>query len=669
MTDRDPFRLETSSGMRPATGLGERVLVGLAVVALVSGGAVGVSNVLRGDPATADASGSPSASPHPTPRSFPTPTPRPLRIVQLASGTLPRNVPQVSGFSGWIRTTRDVVIRADPDPTAQQLGILAAGQIGTAYEQQPEETGRPGWLELQDPLTGWVLGDDGITRYTSTDFLQSGWVNTVAAGPDGFVALGTSSTMTSHWLPPFPLASRDGAAWVKAGTEPFAGWDLSSVVWGPAGWLASAATYGDSGESQIWLWNSRDGVSWRLLGSMGSAANWPDSLTASQDGYLLVTESNGGLGGGERSIWYSTDGSSWQERATPPGWFPQQSWMRIVGSPGGFFAWGERGTLGYGAVGNQFAGFTADGQSWAPVTDGPQGQASQVLGVNGGFLALDSDSQTGTPRAWTGALRRGRLEWRRETGADAALAGGVVTSMAWDGQQAYAFGWDRSTEAPLVWTINGSGWTRAPLPASFGAIPTLAAAGPAGVVVVGHRPSLRGDNPRFWRRDSYGEWLPEAQPIIERVPDPATDHCPALPNDLPGFLVLDRAAAVVCFGTAPITVRGYSVSCGGCSDPFDETSQPAWLAGPGANQLFLKAIAGNDGGWDASVVLSPSVAGEPDWVNAWVEVTGHFDDPAAATCHHQPRVDELAYWSGQQSFIDGCRQAFVVTRVSVVSGP
>jgi len=50
-------------------------------------------------------------------------------------------------------------------------------------------------------------------------------------------------------------------------------------------------------------------------------------------------------------------------------------------------------------------------------------------------------------------------------------------------------------------------------------------------------------------------------------------------------------------------------------------------------------------------------------------LTGHFDDPAAATCHSPPTADALQSWQGQQALVNQCRQTFVATAVKVVSGP
>ncbi|MGH2358662.1 MAG: hypothetical protein ACRDGJ_11770, partial [Candidatus Limnocylindria bacterium] len=69
------------------------------------------------------------------------------------------------------------------------------------------------------------------------------------------------------------------------------------------------------------------------------------------------------------------------------------------------------------------------------------------------------------------------------------------------------------------------------------------------------------------------------------------------------------------------------------------------------------------------VVLHPSLEFDPGWVRTWVEVTGHFDDPAATSCTFTPPREEEWWYSGREQAINGCRIQFVVTAVTPVEGP
>jgi hypothetical protein len=88
---------------------------------------------------------------------------------------------------------------------------------------------------------------------------------------------------------------------------------------------------------------------------------------------------------------------------------------------------------------------------------------------------------------------------------------------------------------------------------------------------------------------------------------------------------------------------------------------------PTTNQLYLAAVR-TSSDWITQVAVSPTLHIEPSWTGAWLDITGHFDDPEAATCHYEPGNDDLLYWSGPQTTIDQCRQTFVVTDVKVVPG-
>jgi hypothetical protein len=179
---------------------------------------------------------------------------------------------------------------------------------------------------------------------------------------------------------------------------------------------------------------------------------------------------------------------------------------------------------------------------------------------------------------------------------------------------------------------------------------------------------LRGDNPVAWHRTAAGGWLPEPNPLLALAPDPIGAECPALPADLLEFSVADVAGIISCHGDAPITFEGLSVPCDGCAGSADGDPQPAWLMNPYTNVLYMSPIA-TDSGWQTTLILGPSLKLDPAWVDHRLRITGHFDDPAALTCHQDVTADTVEWWTGPQSVITGCRQSFVVTDVTVLSGP
>jgi hypothetical protein len=124
MSDRDRFEVEMSPGMQPSGGAGERILVGLAVIALLGGLVIVAGKVLPNPGNVADASVAPSGIPIGTQR--PAPTPAPARVLSVIEPDFsPEPVNQPVTFSGWVRAKADLVIRATPALDGADLGVFA----------------------------------------------------------------------------------------------------------------------------------------------------------------------------------------------------------------------------------------------------------------------------------------------------------------------------------------------------------------------------------------------------------------------------------------------------------------------------------------------------------------------------------------------------------------
>jgi hypothetical protein len=666
MTDREIFDLELSPGEQPPSGIGDRVLVGIAGIALLAGLAIAVINAVPHEE-TAEASAAPSAAPSRTP--VPIPTPAPARVATVAPPDIEIvQQPYQQGFSGWIRALTDVIIVAGPEPDAARTGVLAKGSA--AYvDQENEPSGEPGWLHVQDP-EGWIAsikdGEQLVRRYAWPRYRSSGWVNGLTSGPQGALAMITPVSDPDRNTPSTPTVSSDGATWRSGASSAFGGWEPITPAWGPAGWLAVTYVSDASDTNRIWLWKSADGRDWNRLGMLaGINGEYPSQLVGSDRGYLLLTDSQGYGGGAPGTTWFSPDGRTWTQSTDRAMNGSITGERRIRPLAGGFYMWDFSAQPLTGA---RFAAFSADGLTWRRVA-GQDGVNLQVTSVGSRTIGIDADLPTLEARVWSGTFARGQLVWIRRPEMDAPFAGGVVTQLVTDGERAYAFGWDRSSDRGLVWTLDGGTWTRAELPASFGGIPMAAAAWPGGVVAVGHRPNLRGDNPILWHLTPGGGWLPESDPIMAFVPEPTNGECPALPTDFLEFAVADASGIVACHGAEPFSFRAWSVPCDQGCYGYEGMAEPAWLLQPTDNQLYLTPTATNDGGWWSNAVVSPRLKVDRSWASAWVELTGHYDDPAAATCRRQPTADELQWWSGQQALITQCRTTFVTTDVKVVSGP
>ncbi len=639
-------------------------MIGLAGIALVLGVMIAISNLLPPS-AVSSASGTPVASASPTHEASRTPRPTrrpdPLRELTLDQATPePTPEPRAALFSGWIRAEVDLIVRRTPGLDAYTWGVLEAGAAARATESGEFSFGTDGWLMLEEPFAGgWVAtlsaGASLVERYPppanpSTEYLMS-----VGSGATGFLAFAQSESSTLGRSSVVALTSSDGQAWTRSATGfPRDTW-VPAPAWGPLGWLAAVTTYW-SNSPQTWLYQSGDGRNWTTLGRMTATSN---SLLGSDAGYLLTA-----YGDGTRPVpthWFSEDGLFWQE-AEDPG-FAASSRVNVVAVPGGFYAWDARLPVPQGDL---RAAFSADGQTWVPISEGPGGSMVLLASVGSRVIGLDL-SEDLEIRTWDGSISDG-LTWQRDSDGDAPFAGAMVSSLASDGQVAYAFGWDSATERPLVWVGTDAGFSRTGLPSGFEGLPHFGVAGPSGVALVGARPNLRAENPIFWHRTRAGGWAAEARPVIPVTPDPVGADCPPRPTDLLEFMGLATTLGPFCYADQPITLRAWSTGCEWCSEVGgDPGAEPAWLTQPSRNLLVLSPI--QSAGGDMSVVLAPALVSSQDLAYAWVELTGHFDDPAAGTCRASPATVASPWYSGAWQVVLICRQQFVVSAVRVVDGP
>jgi hypothetical protein len=641
--------VETTEGWQPRSSGGERILVALAAIALLGAALIVAGNLLHRGDAISAASG----SPRPTSPATPSPSPSPveLTVVPESSASAP---PAPTLFGGWIRAKADLQILASPDESATVVGTLPAGALAYA-DEQAEGSPELGWatIEAPDP-TGWVAtragGKDLVQRYLPADNPVAGSIWTVAAGPAGFVAIGNAAGRSSSSARPAIFASADGANWHLASEPPPSGFNPAGVAWGPKGWLLVGS---DAVSDGTLVWSSQDGDRWSLLGALPSV--YSQGMAGSSVGYLL--QSGGGRGPEVQPLWFSADGIRWSQ--SNPGLI---GYYRVTATTAGFYAAPPAACcLGQS---DAKAAFSTDGLTWSPSL--PNLLVGALDGVLLG-IEIGPDGLGGHPLR--GSFYRGQVGWRPVINGDAPFSGAVVTSIVSDGQRATAFGWDLTTEASLTWTSNGGPWTRHELPRAFDVHPMMAAAGQRGVVAVGGQWTPRGVNAVLWSQHADGAWEPEPSPVLGTLPDPSAGACDP-PTDAVAFVNLDRAMAVACYGDAPLTVRIWSASCDGCYGDAQGTYDEAWLSFPSRNSLFLEPVKW-PGQWSSNAVLAPAIgpAPDPSWLDAWLELKGHFDDPASTGCHWTPPPDQLQYYSGARQIIEGCRQQFVVTAVRVVHGP
>jgi hypothetical protein len=179
----------------------------------------------------------------------------------------------------------------------------------------------------------------------------------------------------------------------------------------------------------------------------------------------------------------------------------------------------------------------------------------------------------------------------------------------------------------------------------------------------------------FAARPAGSRPTPPASAIPEppTAPLPTPADCPADPVTIEAIVGLSPYDRAACFGSRKLTFRAWVVDPGEGYGGTCAPTTPRWLQPCVLPDWWLAADRTYNAGSEedhhvigAPKVLdalkSPGATGDLKGVGRWVEVTGHFDDPAAATCHTQPGPAGI----GQPplaSLVLQCREQFAVTRI------
>jgi hypothetical protein len=176
---------------------------------------------------------------------------------------------------------------------------------------------------------------------------------------------------------------------------------------------------------------------------------------------------------------------------------------------------------------------------------------------------------------------------------------------------------------------------------------------------------VAGDGLEWYRLGVAGDsvlWA-TAGSGTERYLEVVPPVCPAGDPDLGTVVEMindwDRLA---CFGNRPLSLVG-TYGCGGCGGTQAGSFEPFWLAGP-VRAEYLWVEFGRSRVLHLHVAPESGVAFPPD--GSIVRVTGHFNDPASASCRIS--VDD----DGQVTSIDPgtaelyCREQFVVDGFEVI---
>jgi hypothetical protein len=650
-----PVSVETVEGHRPSTTVGDRMMIGLAAVALVGGALIGVSKLLPGKPDSSIPSATAVASA--TRRATPTSPADVLRTFQL-NGEAPSTVArQPAGWQGWIRAVRRIKILGSPSQSAATLAVLQPGDAAWISD----DTHISEWIHVEAPVSGFIpkqrAAEPNAIRFGQHPLdVQSG-VESIVAGPDGqFLATGWSSQDYGSYVLGI---THGGNEWeLVDAPEMLEGITSFRAAYGPSGWIAVSTSLSDE-QPLPWIWQSDDGANWQRLGALGDLpidGIGPLQLAGSPQAYVMTALQDGfprGSAPGSPRILYSADGIVWSERPTVA------ASDRVVSSGLGFYAYVADETRQHPAA------FSEDGWDWSLVDTGEMRPLVGVAGSGGGWVALE---RVGTViRTWIARVENGRLVWHHDLATEGEFEDAVVTAIA-GGATAVAMGWERGSESALWWSNDEAGWHRHRLPAAFGAFPSTGAAAEHEYVLAGSGSSPLGGNPVLWSSAGFGTLRPETHPFIDGPGSLSAAACAEYDTDLLTLLGSSPLAQAVCRGDAPITTRAYIPRCDGCDSGSEPTSiEPAWLAQPSADRV-LRLSPIDDGDWSwLEAILDPSLRYRPGWEGHWVTVTGHFDDPAAATCRMEPRLEEELWYPGHAQVVRDCRGRFVVTSVSLES--
>lgn len=118
---------------------------------------------------------------------------------------------------------------------------------------------------------------------------------------------------------------------------------------------------------------------------------------------------------------------------------------------------------------------------------------------------------------------------------------------------------------------------------------------------------------------------------------------------------------LACFGRDEITLSGTS-GCASCAGATTDVARPEWLIGAFSAELLSVDPTLRLG--DLAMRFSPDGPERPA-PGSIVDVTGHFDDPAASTCRLEVTIRNTLLPVARALAVDACRQEFVVDRYEV----
>ena len=535
-------------------------------------------------------------------------------------------------------------VAASPGPPA---GATPSAAVVASPSPSPAAAGPPAIAWMPEAGNGEALRDPGGT----------GSLGPVVPVGDGFLAVGSDTHGTTIWR------GTAAGAWARLDTDRFVlanGLDISLTSLGifASGWEEA----GDYGVTYPTIWTSADGSAWSTpmvvgdedrvitdvvqldgrVAALVSGNGAPPDLVSSIDGRAWSRAPARGfpmagisdlavagprlvaVGVGEGDVaaaWYSDDdGSSWQA-ADVPATGPESQLASVAVGPPGLVAVGS--VAGASDVAIPAIWTSTDGTAWTIAASGAgSGALVSVRRGDNGWVAVGSNDIGGGQGLPDAAQRLG------------------LTAVSGDGRNWTFMAPEKGAEFSAVAATTG-GWLAA---------------------------GQRGADAMLWTSGSPTAQFAGGWPAIA----PLT--CPPASGtiDLASLLLIPADKRLACLGRTEVTFRAWVVPQmgrgGTCGGPPALVWLTCTLSVPADQVAANRALSGPTLG----VIPRPGAAIPASWggllpPGTWVQVTGHFDDPAAAGCG-------AAFSSGftkgaidtPAKFVTWCRSQFVTTRVAAV---
>jgi hypothetical protein len=531
-------------------------------------------------------------------------------------------------------------------PTIEPTRAVAPSQAPPTAAITPAPTAAPpadlAWTEI----TGLELDGAYIAKGAASASAE------LLLGTDegtGALASWTSSdgsTWQRHWL--------DGAT--------FGGGMPQAVVAGGPGFVAFGWIVSTDLDPSAVVWTSPDGVQWtldpdptgHLGGHVDQVAATPNSIVA----WACCRSDGNGI------LSTSTDGIAWRPSVLPDAGDVGQVWLAAAG---GTYLVVSGVSAGAGGTG-MLAWRSTDGLTWTH-DGGLERDLRSLTGVwsvlaagrgfaiadDGGGLHLVNDDGSLpaiVPPFTYGSFAGGAagLGWIGPPDEDACVTAAVRTASSW---RTYAPG---SGDCPT------SGLPERRIAVPDGWLVVDRPAGSASDVVWALRPSgsVRSVDPPSVVDAPPASSIPELAVggIVART------TCPNTPT-IEALIALDGNDRVGCYGSRDVSFRAWIVDPGEGYGGTCPQISPSWLQVCVLPDWWLSAGKSAEGSLDG--LKRPDATGDLAGVGRWVNVTGHFDDPAAATCRlavGDGAAEDLppAGW-----FVLQCRMRFVVTRMDTTN--